>query len=121
MRPCAGRRRRSKDIVRHAIIIGNPPTPDLGPDIIAAARDDNGELFLWKVGAGPELVLGSAELVERAQHFRWQQLADDAVDRVEGEPAGGQIHLPTGRDDIRLFARVQHEGLAVDLHDRLKQ
>ena len=77
----------TEDVVGNAIFIRNPAAPNLRPHIVAAARGDDGELFLSKFGTRRQLVLSGAELVERVQHFRRQQLGDDAVDRFEREPA----------------------------------
>ena len=66
-------------------------------------------------------MLSGAELVERTQHLRGQELPDDAIDGVEGEPARRQIDLTGRRDDVRLVARVHDEGFTIEVHDGLKE
>ena len=112
---------RREELVGHAIVFGNPAAPDLGPDIVAAARGDDGEVLAGELGHRRQLVLDGAELLERVLQLGRQQLRDDAVDRFERQAAARQIHLAGGRDDVRLVAGVHDERFAVDADNRLKQ
>ena len=114
-------RRRRKKLVGHAVVFGNAPAADLGPDVVATARRDDREVLAGELGHRRQLVLHRAELVERVLQLNRQQLRDDAVDRFEREAAARQIHLSSGRDDVRLVAGVHDERFAIDADNRLKQ
>jgi hypothetical protein len=69
---------------------------------------------LWWKG-----VLDGAELVERILKFDGQELRDDSGYCVERQSAAGELHLARRRHNVRLVARVHHEGLTVNVDDRL--
>ena len=114
-------RGRPEKFLRHTIVVRHPAPPDLGPHIVAAARDDDGEVLAGEFRHRRQLVLDGAEFLERVLQLRRQQLIDDAVDGFEVQAAAAEIHLPGRRDDVRLVAGVHDQRFAVDAHDRLEQ
>jgi hypothetical protein len=113
--------RRSEKLRRHAIFVGHALAANLGPEIVAASSRDDREALSRKFDDWRQFELRGAELVERSLRFNGQKLVDDAVHCGEGQPAGRKIHLPSGRDDIRLLANMQYERFAVGRDDGLKQ
>src|SRR5204863_6375912 len=89
--------------------------------VVSTARGDDREAFAGEGRLRGELVLNRAELVERVEHVLRKQLLDDAVDGVEREAFAGQFDLAGWRNDVRLVARVHHEGFAVDADYRLEE
>ena len=69
------RRRRHEELVGHAIVFRDPAAPNLGPDVVAAARRDDREVLAWELRHRRQLVLDGAELVERVLQLDRQQLA----------------------------------------------
>ena len=98
------RRRRHEELVGDAIVFRDPPAPDLGPDVVAAARGDDREVLAWELRHRRQLVLHRAELVERVLQLDRQQLGDDAVDRFERQAAARQVDL-SGRRRRRTACR----------------
>lgn len=111
---------RTEQLFGYLIVIRNSAAADLGPEVVAAAGGDHGEMLARKLFKAWQLVLRRAKLVEGILKFDRQQLRNDTADRFEREPATGELDLPGRRDDIRLVAGVQDERLAVDAHNRLE-
>ena len=115
------RLRTLENVGGHHIIVRCPPASDFHPDVVAAARGDHGEMLVPKLCLRRHLVLNGAELVERLLGFSGQQLLDDARDCLERQHAGGEFHLPGRCNHVRLFADMDHEGVAVEPDDGLEQ
>ncbi len=111
---------RAEQLFGHLIVVWNSAAADLGPDVVAAAGGDHGEMLARKLFKAWQFVLRRAKLVEGILKFDRQQLRNDTADRFEREPATGEPDLPGRRDDIRFVAGVQDERLAIDAHNRLE-
>ena len=103
----------------------------LDPDVVAAARGHNREALFRMIGRG-DAVVGRAELVQRRPLVERQYLAEHARDRVGREHTRGQLDLAPGersaklirrlgrRHDVRLFADVHDECVAVEADNRVE-
>jgi hypothetical protein len=120
---CGARWRPSrwKKFLGDLIVVGHAPAADFGPEIIAAACRNDGEVFAWELGRGRKLVLDRPELVKRSLQLRRQELTDDPVDGLERQAPARQLDLARGRDDVRFLAGVHHQRFAVNLENRLQQ
>ena len=103
---------RREELVGNAVFVWNAMAPHFNPQVVSAARGDDGEMFAGELGDRRQLVLHGAELVERAVRFRRQQLLDDSVDGVKGQAAAGEIDLSRRRHDVRRRARSAARHLA---------
>src|SRR5436190_24264392 len=95
--------------------------PDLYPHVVTAAGGDDLEMLVFELRERRKLVLDSAKLLECLPRLAGQHLFEDSRDRFEGERPRRQLHLPGRCDDVRLFADVDDERLAVETDDGLKQ
>ena len=103
----------------------------LDPDVVAAARRHDREALVGVIGCG-DVVVGGAELVQRRPLIERQYLAEHAGDGVGREHPRGQLDLTPGerpaklirrlrrRHDVRLFADVHDECVAIEAHDRVE-
>jgi hypothetical protein len=107
--------------VGHAIIVRHAPTTDFSPHIVAAPRDDDREVLVGKFGEGRQLVQHGAEFLERLLERGRQQLVHDVVHGLEGQAAGGELHLHGRRPHVRFVAGVQHQRFAVGADNGLEQ
>src|SRR5262249_15860383 len=114
----AGRR---EHLGRHRIVVRGAPAANFDPHIVAAARGDDREMLLTIFWKWRQFVLNSPELLERGARLEGQHLLEDAGDGFEGERSRGELNLTGRRDNVRLFADVDDEGLAVETDDGLKQ
>ena len=97
------------------------PVAANNPFIVAAPRGDNSEVLAWKFRARRQLVLNRAEFVERSLQFDRKQMIDDAVDGVECQAAGCQVHLTARGHYVRFVAGVHHQRFTVQMDDGLEQ
>ena len=113
---------RTEHLFGHAVIVGNPPSADFGPNVVSATRDDHGEMLSRKLAeAWQLLVLRRTKFVEGVLEFNRQQLRHDAADGLDGQTAARKLNLPGRRNDIRLVAGVHDERLAIDADHCLEQ
>ena len=115
------RRRREKRLRRDGVHVGRAPASNLDPDVVAAARDDDGKVLVGEIGTRRQLVLNRAEFIQRVLRLDRQQLLENAVHGLERQAARREVDLPGRRHHVRLLADVDHARLAVEPDDRLKQ
>src|SRR5690349_5337981 len=92
-------------------------TADFDPDVVATAGRHHAEGLARREARRREIVLHSADLVQRLTRLGRQQLVEHALDRVERERARSKLELPCRRDDVGTLPRVEDERVSVGTND----
>ena len=91
--------------------LGLITTPtNFDPDVVAAARRHHVEAIVANVR---QPMLHRAEFFERGQRLRRQQLRHHADGRLERELVRRDVERALANDDVRPFADVHHQRVAV--------
>ena len=100
---------------RHRGIRLMAPPPYLDPDVVAAACRHHVEAIVADVG---QPMLHRAELLERGQGLRRQQLRHHLHGGVECQLVCRDVERTLAHDNVRPLADVHHQRVAVGANNR---
>ena len=91
--------------------------PQLDPHIVAAARGNHRKAVAGRGSRYRQFVLDGAEIVESSKRVVRQELSQHSGHGVEVQSMGRKLDRARRRDDVRPFADVHHQRVAVGADD----